>query len=60
MYIKNYGGDEMNAAITASSDWTKIEIRDINVTNGQCELGFYSVANAGDWCNIDNVIFRKQ
>lgn len=60
MYIKNYGGDEINAAITSSNEWSKIEIKDINITNGQCELGFYAVANAGDWCNIDHVMFRKQ
>lgn len=60
MYIKNYGGNEKNIAIKASNKWTKVEIKDIKITNGKCELGFYTVANAGDWCNIDQVIFRKQ
>lgn len=61
MYVKNYGGSEMTQAIPLSDiNFNKVTIDNIQVTNGQCEIGFYTDANAGDWCNIDQVIFRKQ
>lgn len=40
-----------------SSTWTKIELRGIHVTNGQCTIGILSNANAGNWINVDNVQF---
>lgn len=56
MYAKNFGGTEIDYAInTPISNWTQITIKNINVTNSQIELGFYSVANAGNWLNMDDV-----
>lgn len=61
LYVKNYGGEEMNQTLPVSDlGWNKVVIDNIQVTNGQCELGIYSIANGGDWCNIDNVMLRKK
>ena len=35
--------------------WTQVTIPNIPVTNGQCTIGFYSVAGAGQWLNFDDV-----
>lgn len=56
---KNYGGSELKADIPENGAWTKIEIPYINVTNGQCEIGFYSDATAGSWAGFDEVSFTK-
>mgnify|MGYP000335101391 FL=1 len=57
LYVKNYGGEEMNQTLPVSDlGWNKVVIDNIQITNGQCELGIYSIANGGDWCNIDNVM----
>lgn len=61
LYVKNYGGDELDQTLPVSdTGWNKVVIDDIQVTNGQCEIGVYSIANGGDWCNIDNVMLRKK
>ena len=61
LYVKNYSGEEMNQTLPVSDlGWNKVVIDNIQITNGQCELGIYSIANGGDWCNIDNVMLRKK
>lgn len=61
LYAKNYGGDELTQTLPVSDlGWNKVVIDNIQVTNGQCEIGVYSIANGGDWCNIDNIMLRKK
>lgn len=61
LYVKNYGGEEKDAPIPVSDiDWNMVTIDGIEVTNGQCEIGIYTEANAGDWLNVDLVMFRKR
>jgi hypothetical protein len=53
---QNYGGNSLNTAIPASADtWVKVTIPNVTVTNGQCEVGIYSQANAGQWVHFDDV-----
>lgn len=60
LYAKNYGGDELTTAITTSDiNWNIFMIDEIEVTNNTCEIGVYGVANADDWCNLDNIMLRK-
>ncbi len=60
IYAKNYGDNELQQNLPVSTDeWVKVEIENITVTNGQCEIGIISYANAGNWMNIDNVKFHK-
>ncbi len=61
LYAKNYGGEELIQTLPVSDlGWNRVVIDNIKVTNGQCEIGVYSVANGGDWCNIDHMILRKK
>lgn len=61
IYAKNYGGAEKTTAVPVSDiSWNKIMIENIEVTNGQCEIGLYTKANANDWVNIDLIMFRKR
>lgn len=61
IYAKNYGGEERVQEIPVSDiNWNKFVIDNIEVTNGQCEVGLYSVANAGNWVNMDLMMFRKR
>nr|WP_281383929.1 Ig-like domain-containing protein [Hymenobacter citatus] len=55
LQARNYGGSQRTANIGASNTWTQIEISGIQVTNGQCEVGVYSKAGAGQWLYFDDV-----
>jgi arabinogalactan endo-1,4-beta-galactosidase len=59
LYAKNFGGTEKNITLPVTSTWSQISITGINVTNGQCEIGLYSNAGAGQWCNMDDVEFFR-
>jgi beta-glucosidase-like glycosyl hydrolase/aryl-phospho-beta-D-glucosidase BglC (GH1 family) len=62
LFAKNYGGVEMNTAIGSSAigSWTRYTISNIQVTNGQIEVGVVSDANAGNWAVFDNFELIKQ
>lgn len=55
MYAKYYGGNKKQTNITACSEWTEMEINNIQIQNGYCTIGFYSNAPAGQWLEVDNV-----
>lgn len=54
------GGKEFNCPLkTAIDEWTEIVISDIEVLNGQCEIGLYSDAHANEWVQLDNLVFVR-
>lgn len=55
---KNFGGTALTTNIPRSIAWTQITISNINVTNGQCVIGFYSNASKNNWCEFDDVELR--
>jgi hypothetical protein len=56
VFATNFGGSEMSYTINkAISSWTQISIPGIIITNGKCQVGIYSVANANNWCKIDDI-----
>lgn len=57
MEAKNCGSAQQNYNLPTTNTWTQITISNINVTNGQCTIGFYSVAGANGWMNFDDVEF---
>ncbi len=58
---KDYGSTvKLSANIPATATWTQIEIPDILVANGQCTIGLYSNANAGNWLGYDDIEFTKE
>ena len=61
MEAKDYGGTTLSANMnTADSGWRQITISGINVSNGQCTVGFLSDAQANQWVAIDDVSLIKQ
>lgn len=57
---KDFGGSARTASIPVSTTYQTVEIRDINVTNGQCMVGIWSDANAGNWTYFDDAEFVAQ
>lgn len=58
---QNYGGNLLTTSVNnVVGNWTLVEIANIAVTNGQCEIGFYSQAQAGQWFYFDDVTFAVQ
>ena len=43
--------------VSVTNTWTQTRITDIQVTNGQAEIGLWSDAKAGNWTNLDNMEF---
>jgi hypothetical protein len=60
MEVNAYGGPKRTVAIPASAGWTKVILRDISVTAGEARIGFYSMADAGQWLHFDEVHFTRQ
>ncbi len=59
MIARNYGDTARMTSLPVSNAWKRIIIRGIEVTNGTCEIGFYSDAGAGNSCTIDDVVLTK-
>jgi arabinogalactan endo-1,4-beta-galactosidase len=57
IFARNFGGSELTADLPVSGGYVEVEILNIEVTNGQCEIGIYSDASAGQWCRLDNFSF---
>lgn len=60
MEAKDFGGTAIQYNIPVSTPWIQISIPNINVTNGQCTIGFYSNTPATFWYSVDDVEFYKQ
>lgn len=57
LFAKDYGGEEkkVSFANTGWRDWKQPEIKNINVTNGQCTIGVRIVtAGSGTWGKLDD------
>ncbi|MBA2482263.1 MAG: right-handed parallel beta-helix repeat-containing protein [Planctomycetes bacterium] len=59
MEAKDFGGTKLTANIPATSTWTQLTIGGVQVTNGQCVIGFYSRAGAGQWIYFDDIQFAS-
>jgi hypothetical protein len=57
---KDYGGSLRAVTLPVSSSYQLVEIKDINVTNGQCTFGIWSNANANNWAYFDDFEFFRQ
>lgn len=56
-YANGFGGPEQAVAVPTSASFVQIQVPGIVVTNGQCEIGLRTDANAGNYCSLDNVTF---
>lgn len=55
IYVKNSNGNEKSCSIAKASSWTQLSISDINITDGKCQVGISSDANAGNWAKVDDI-----
>ena len=54
------GGEMKSVSLkTPIDDWTEVVISDIEVKDGQCEIGLFSDSEAGNWVQIDDVSLVK-
>jgi hypothetical protein len=56
----NSAGTKRESAISPSDLWETVKLTDIAVSNGRCEIGFFSAARANQWLNFDAVEFWRQ
>jgi len=55
IFARNFGGTEKDSDVSAAqANWTQVTITNIVVTNGQCDVGLYSVAAANQSVDIDD------
>jgi arabinogalactan endo-1,4-beta-galactosidase len=55
LYAQPRGGTAQTLALPVVADWTQISLPGIVITNGQLEIGLRSIANAGNYCSLDDV-----
>lgn len=63
MEAKDFGGTQVAVAIPTTSTYQQITLSNINVTNGQCTIGFWTdtgTTNSYEWIQVDDVEFYKQ
>ena len=63
MRAQNYGGSLKQVALPNLNywdPWQQITLTDIAVTNGQCEVGFYSSSDRSTWILFDDVELVRQ
>ena len=55
IFARNFGGAEIDANVnTPQASWTQIAITNIVATNGQCNVGLYSVAGPNQSVDVDD------
>jgi hypothetical protein len=60
VYVKNFGSAEVDSlANTAISSWTQRSLTGIRVSDGQAQIGVYTVASANQWVNVDDYSFVR-
>jgi len=59
LYAKTDENEYSASLKSEMSDWTDIVIKNIEVRNGECEVGLYSDANAGNYVRIDDMYFTR-
>jgi arabinogalactan endo-1,4-beta-galactosidase len=58
MFAKDFGGTQISTNIPVAGGWQKLQVTNINVTNGQCTIGFYT--SGAKYCSMDDIEFFKQ
>ncbi len=56
-YANGFGGTEKVVNVPQTAAFIQLQVSGIVVTNGQCEIGLRSDANAGNYCSLDDVSF---
>ena len=57
LYASGFGGTELATTLPTSATWVPVQVSNIVVSNGQCEVGLRSTAGAGQTARLDEVEF---
>ncbi|MEG8278398.1 hypothetical protein [Streptomyces sp. AHA2] len=57
---KDYGGPTVRTDVPVGTNWQKITIDDIKVTNGRLTVGVATAGEAGQWMSIDDFEVRRK
>lgn len=57
--VSDFGGKDIKFKIPKSSGWTKIKLPPIKVANHQVTITIGSEGNAGEWTDLDDIVFLK-
>lgn len=56
LYAYGHGGPEQESVLTAPrAEWTEVRVPNVDVRNGQVQIGFYSEGRDGQWLKVDDV-----
>jgi arabinogalactan endo-1,4-beta-galactosidase len=60
-YIMGEGsqGEAKMTSLPVASNWTKVIVRGIHVTDGTATVGLLSDANPNNWCAVDDLVMKK-
>lgn len=61
LFVRGYGGPDLTTDITDTGwqKWKLYEIKGVVVKNGVCEIGVSMDGAAGNWGNVDDVVFVR-
>ncbi|MGO4546941.1 glycosyl hydrolase 53 family protein [Paenibacillus sp. 2TAB23] len=59
VFARDTGTSEARAALPINSEWTKVYLRGVQVTDGKATIGLYTNANAGNWTKLDFIELVK-
>ncbi|GAA4031040.1 hypothetical protein GCM10022409_14090 [Hymenobacter glaciei] len=57
LYASGFGGTELATTLPTSTTWVPVQVSNVVVSNGQCEIGLRSTAGAGQTARLDEVEF---
>ncbi len=60
LFARDYGAAELTQDTYSSSDYVKVELSGIEVTNNQVTVGVSSDAQSGAWANFDDAVLVRQ
>lgn len=59
LYAESGGVMKSISLKAPTDDWTEVVISDIEVKDGQCEIGLFSDSEAGNWVQLDDMSLVK-
>jgi Glycosyl hydrolases family 43 len=60
LFARNFGATEKDASVnSAIAAWKQVSVPGIVVSNGTCQIGAQTTANANQWLDLDDVVFVK-
>lgn len=59
LYLKTDKKEYSSSLKASMNNWTDVVIQNIEIKNGECEIGLFSDACAGNWVRLDDVFLTR-